>query len=257
MSALPRLLLCAALVVLMLAAGCSSQSAQKSGSGALVTATGANDPSASPAANGGSSGTCGAVDFDPANCGKCGAVCPENAVCSGGNCYCKDGYKPDSNQCVALPAGTTNGCPKGMSPCGKTFCYELQSDRSNCGVCGLICPSGKVCSAGACVGAYVEPTSTAVAPQATCGVPGQTKCGSRCANLSSSSANCGSCGSMCQSRTPNCCSGACVDFSKDESNCGSCGHVCPAGSECSLGSCRMKVTGIVYSSVTVAPSFVK
>lgn len=127
MTALSRVFLCAALIVLMLAAGCTSQSSQKSGANPLVTTAPGQGSSSgtSPGGNSSSAGTCGAVDYDTANCGKCGAVCPENAVCSGGNCYCRDGFRPDNNQCVALPAGTTNGCPQGMSPCGNTYCYEL------------------------------------------------------------------------------------------------------------------------------------
>lgn len=120
-----------------------------------------------------------------------------------------------------------------------------------------MCPSGKTCSAGACVAVSAEPTGTPVTAGGSCDVPGQTKCGSRCVNTTTNIANCGSCGKMCQSAAPNCCKGACVDYSKDTSNCGFCGHVCPSGASCSLGSCRMKVTGIVYSAITVAPSFAK
>ena len=253
------LTLCAVFIAMILTAGCTFSNQTKTGANALVTnSPGTGSGSSSAGTDSASSGVCGgaSIDTDPANCGKCGAVCPENAVCSGGNCYCRDGFKPDNNQCVALPEGATNGCPKGMSPCSSTYCYEMGVDRSNCGLCGYSCPSTKVCSAGQCVDALVEPTSTS-STEKTCEVPGQTKCGSRCVNLTTSSGNCGSCGKICYSAAPNCCNGACVDFSKDTSNCGFCGHTCAAGSTCSLGSCRIKVTGIVYSAITVAPSFAK
>lgn len=251
--------LCAVIIVLMLTAGCTNANPMKTGASPLVTAaSGTGSGSSSAGTNSASSGVCGGASFDtdPANCGKCGALCPENAVCSGGNCYCRDGFKPDNNQCVALPAGTTNGCPQGMSPCSATYCYELQVDRSNCGLCGYSCPSTKTCSAGQCVDAQVEPTSTS-STEKTCEVPGQTKCGSRCVNLTTSIANCGSCGKGCLSAAPNCCNGGCINYSKDPANCGFCGHRCAPGATCSLGSCRIKVTGIVYSAMTVAPSFAK
>mgnify|MGYP003349558263 CR=1 FL=1 len=41
-------------------------------------------------------------------------------------------------------------CGDGLSNCSGT-CRDLQTDLANCGACGTTCPSGQVCSRGACV----------------------------------------------------------------------------------------------------------
>jgi hypothetical protein len=252
--------LCTVIIILILTAGCTMLSPQKTGANALVTtSSGTGAGSSSTGTNSASSGTCdgAALDIDPANCGYCGAVCPENALCQAGRCFCKDGFKPDNNQCVALPTGSSsNGCPQGMSPCPDKYCYELGVSSSNCGLCSYVCTGSTVCSAGTCISPPVEPATTP-STGTTCDTPGQTKCGSRCVNTTANGANCGSCGKICYSAAPNCCNGGCVNFQKDTSNCGSCGHKCGSGSTCAYGSCRIKVMGTVYSAITVLPSIAK
>jgi hypothetical protein len=52
-----------------------------------------------------------------------------------------------------LPVACTNSapCPEPLETCGDT-CYDLQTDRLNCGGCGDACPPGLGCRGGACVG---------------------------------------------------------------------------------------------------------
>ncbi len=78
-----------------------------------------------------------------------------------------------------------------------------------------------------------------------------TLCGSACADLMTSAANCGSCGNACDPGqlcsggvcgagcpgTQMSCDGACIDVNADPMNCGGCGNACPSGQVCSRGAC--------------------
>jgi Stigma-specific protein, Stig1 len=256
----------AVIIIMVLAAGCTS-SVNTGGAPPLVTTQ--ETPAATPvltapvaagttqpgAAGTQASGTCTAdISGDAANCGGCGYACPANALCQSGQCYCKDGFTVENNLCVIAPSGTNpdNGCPAGMSPCPDGYCYELSSSADNCGMCGNTCPSGMTCSASTCTnaatGATTAPTTTVTTATTTtattssvdtgptlvkpgdytlsCAVLGMTKCGGTCVNLSSSNGNCGSCGTICSGLTATCCGGTCTSLKTDSANCGSCGNVC-------------------------------
>ncbi len=92
---------------------------------------------------------------------------------------------------------------------------------------------------------------------------GETRCGTLCADLMTSVANCGTCGTAC-STSQVCQSGHCVmamanggcpmgqtscdgltctDTSSDAQNCGSCGFSCGMGGKCSSGQCSGGVGG--------------
>ena len=112
-------------------------------------------------------------------------------------------------------------------------CGDTQTNASNCGSCGHVCPSGAACTAG------------------VCGCSGSlTACGQACVNTGTSSSNCGKCGNVCPSGA-SCtagacvcpatastdCSGTCVSLQSDGSDCGACGKVCGSGTVCNQGSC--------------------
>jgi len=234
--------------------------------------TGAPAATNQPGAAGtpGAPGSCSAnIQSDAANCGGCGYACPANALCQQGQCYCKEGYTAENNACVAAPAGgagTTTGCPAGMSPCPDGYCYELSSSPDNCGICGNTCPAGMICSASTCTNVPTEATTVAVTTGTTtatvtstvsststlgvigtgfiyikCPVKGDVRCDGTCVNLSTSTTNCGECGKVCKSLAPTCCKGGCVNTMTDNNNCGSCGHKCMFGITCVAGSCKTKV----------------
>ncbi len=171
---------------------------------------------------------CVDVLTDPTNCGACGNVC-ENSACQGGVCSAIVD-QPDNLRvsCVAAGLSTCNG-----------VCIDLESDALNCGVCGLECAYGEICSAGAC--------------QSSCAA-GLSYCNGVCVDTASDPYNCGFCGNGCDgfsqcvsggcistaeelpSTVLSCaakgltdCGGVCVDLLNDDNNCGACGHACYPG----------------------------
>ncbi len=274
--------LLAGVMLLLILAGCTTNTAIPPG-GITPTDTTPVPPAASmattvpslPTVTGTQApGTCTAdTGSDAANCGGCGYACPANAVCQSGQCYCRDGYSVENNQCIPVPASPSgNGCPEGMSPCPDGYCYELGSSAQNCGQCGNACAPGMTCTASACTAIPVETTTapamttttaavtttTTVSPTTSSGVlttltigpitaakacllKGGTYCDGACVNVTSDWKNCGSCMKVCKSLAPTCCNGTCVDLQTDESNCGTCGHVCPVLTSCVSGSCKSKV----------------
>jgi len=292
MTLLPRVFPCAVVIVIMLTAGCTFPTTstppalvtpQETGASIPVTSIAAPAGTTLPAAAGTQApGTCTAdVSSDAANCGGCGYACPADALCQQGQCYCKAGYTAEGSKCVVAPIATDagNGCPSGMSPCSDGYCYELASSATNCGICGNICPTGMTCSASTCTNVPTEVTTSPTTATTTTGVTtstttssvgtgltlvgtgvskfcviqGLTNCGGTCVNLTTSSENCGACGTKCTGPLLGCCKGTCTSFVSDESNCGSCGHKCGTGSTCTSGSCKVKVGVIVTTTLIKVP----
>jgi len=180
-------------------------------------------------------GQCTNLRTNATNCGICGNTCGENQRCIGGIC-------------ALIPSGTVEvTCRLGQTACGMT-CTDLDSDESNCGMCGRACMSGRICAGGVCLPPGGEDG---------CGL-GQARCDGRCVNLETNWNNCGRCGHQCPAyytcRESTCtpfysgddtvcdepgldyCSGDCADLRTSEEHCGRCGNRCTGGS-CIDGTC--------------------
>ena len=93
-----------------------------------------------------------------ANCGSCGHACPKGATCVNGACACPKGTTACFGACVNLHGGACmcpapcgeDCCTEGETCCGKG-CVDLTTSGANCGACGVVCPTNRVCQAGKCV----------------------------------------------------------------------------------------------------------
>nr|MBK7067692.1 hypothetical protein [Deltaproteobacteria bacterium] len=110
--------------------------------------------------------------------------------------------------------------------CG-TRCVNLQTDTTQCGMCGRACPSGSTCNAGAC--------STVCAS-------GQTQCSGRCVNVQTDAAHCGACGMACAAGTA-CSAGRCG--SSNDASLGAGDH---------LGAAETTVTGTTVGATHDGPT---
>jgi hypothetical protein len=175
-------------------------------------------------------GRCTDLSSNSANCGGCGKVCPPTAKCVNGLCACPQ-YNEDAAPAI----------------CGGA-CVDLNRDPQNCGGCGLACPTG---SSG-CRDGWCQECLGGLTACGQTGPDGSFAPGSAvCADITSDSNNCGSCGNACPKTTaciggtcrcppnvPDVCNGRCVNTNFDSFNCGFCGLVCqPEGSGCFNGVC--------------------
>jgi hypothetical protein len=89
-------------------------------------------------------GTCidqSSLEDDIQNCGACGNTCGEGQYCCQGDCLTKATPMMMACDC-AISCGS-------LSCCG-AMCRDLQTNKDNCGACGLKCGPGKTCVAGVC-----------------------------------------------------------------------------------------------------------
>jgi hypothetical protein len=112
---------------------------------------------------------CGATAGCGAGAGSSGTVCPSGQVCTGGTCQ---------TTCLANEVQCDGSCIDPLTNpefCGaKGSCTTTTGDNTDSA--GSICPTGEVCSAGAC----------AISCQ-----PSQVKCGDTCIDPTTSLAHCG------------------------------------------------------------------
>ena len=149
-----------------------------------------------------------------------------------------------------------------LTDCGGT-CVDTDSDITNCGGCGNVCPApvggSATCIMGAC--------------GTDCG--DLTDCGGVCLDLENDVDNCGACGNVCPDPSGgsavcsagtcgnDCgpltdCGGVCIDTNWDANNCGGCGNVCAGpvnGSGiCVSGGCDVDCDlGYVYDGTECIP----
>ena len=163
------------------------------------------------------------TDID--NCGTCGNACAFGLDCITGRCL-------------------------GNANCSGTT-HDTKTDLDHCGECNHRCSDGTTCVLGECVVA-----------------PGPAYCGSQTVQLNTlrHCASCDACadGLLCQNNQciegqgQMICNNVIVDSRSDSANCGSCGHVCNAGFECVNSSCKRitdfsSTTTITCNAQTVRP----
>lgn len=189
---------------------------------------------------------------DPRRCGGCGKTA--------------DADPGDPNSLGVCSGGSAQvGCKTGFDArCGSPLrCTNRQTDRNNCGACGVVCSNTNgttACVAGKCVptcdsahadcnGNPNDGCEADVSSNATCGSGPGGKCGRCVAPISCVAGETGFFGcATCEQRGLNTCPAGpgvsrCVDKQTDANNCGECGTVCPGG-VCKAGhcdSCRVEV----------------
>ena len=215
-------------------------------------------------------GTCTDSLNDPMNCGQCYNVCQFGQTCSQGNCtLCQ--LRRSARTARSAPATKAARIPSEQCVDGICVAAQLRrglrhhrvrprrrrrlrqllqgpvqqlQDTTNCGGCGLECPTGAACVQGACSSSCVDagcPTGTAcsqsydygaacLSPDCT-GAPDQQLC-----------AAAGGAGGAC-------CSGSCMDTLSDPLNCGQCYNACQPGELCVYGSCEAVASSCASSQV--------
>ncbi len=203
------------------------------------------------------------------NCGSCNNLCSAPTPLCVSASGIPDGGVTDGGGMDAGAPGYACGamCLAGTTPCGSS-CVDLQTDPTNCGMCGMVCTAG--------------PNSSAACTTGACGI----SCGSGFADCNHMSAdgcetetdndvmNCGMCGMVCPTHThftaactSSMCRGACemlwgdcnmdltdgceLDLSSNLDNCGGCGQRCRVTngtSSCTMGVCMITCNPGYYQS---------
>ena len=210
-------------------------------------------------------GVCVSEKVDPANCGSCGNACAAGLVCSNGSCAvsCGPGLVacggPASDGGIA-DAGAVDGSALAM-------CVDLSVDNTNCGTCGHQCPSGQVCSGGACAvtcatsqvdcnGLCIDPLrdNQHCGASGACGAGDAGSPGTSCA-AGTVCNGAGVCAVTCAASQVQC-SGTCIDPSTNPVFCGAtagcgAGGTGSAGMSCGAGfACVSRVCLPVSNPVT-------
>ncbi|MCC6790727.1 MAG: hypothetical protein IT336_03525 [Thermomicrobiales bacterium] len=106
-----------------------------------------------------------------------GDICRKHADCSSSLCGSRDASGRQRCQCrveedcPAPPACYEAVCQSGA--CGTVATVDFQTDPTNCGTCGAVCPSA-VCENGVCVPLTTTTTTTTTTAAPTTGLPTTT-----------------------------------------------------------------------------------
>ncbi|AKV03306.1 hypothetical protein AKJ09_09969 [Labilithrix luteola] len=192
---------------------------------------------------------------DDTNCGACGNVCDPTA--GGAPSYPNAYYGCEKSACGALKCVPYTGdCDNAVT----NGCETSLLTKTNCGGCGLACPSGQECR----LNEFQQPTCMCPEGETFCGTCITPElCIGRCYDLTSEKSACGACGNPCtfdgNHGAGACVYGVCklrcyqgwadcngnsgdnceVNIDADPENCGGCGIVCDAvaGQACVGGRC--------------------
>jgi hypothetical protein len=112
-------------------------------------------------------------------------------------------------------------------------CVDLKADKTNCGSCGLVCPTDYNCWNGKCFWDVGRCGTTADCDRTKARPPGLNE-EWQCVNTY--------CTETCKAGYTFCdpvggISGYCMDLQNNDDNCGSCNHFCGGGTSCQNGAC--------------------
>src|SRR5262249_23932678 len=180
----------------------------------------------------------------PQECGACskGACVPQSSLCL--PCHVCN----DQLACVRLPDYSVDGgCPTGQETCCGGRCVDLDSDRDNCGFCGIHCEVCAICDRfckvpadDPCPPCNCQSLSRGCVPVSRGHIDSRCPgadicCDGACVDTQTNAAHCGRCGRPC-SEGKICCDGECVDRMSNRDHCGGC-QPCAAGETCDRGAC--------------------
>ncbi len=210
----------------------------------------------------GTTKTCEANSIE--HCGNHDTQCDPAGSCENGTCVCADDKTFCGDVCIDLKTDIDNcgecgkACAYGLScingKClGNTNCggvsYNTATSLDHCGTCNHRCSDGTTCIDGECVAGS-----------------GPAYCGDKTVQLNTPE-HCESCapcadGLICQNNQcvagqgKMICNNIVVDSTKDSANCGSCGNVCNAGFECVNSTCK-RIADLSTATITCNAKTVK
>jgi len=191
---------------------------------------------------------------DEANCGGCNVTCGSQEFCDASSCVCVYGWQDcdsngtceaDLNSAAACGAcgvscSATNGlnfciaqscnpiCNTGFDDCDANTANgceaNLDTDATNCGGCGITCPTGAVCSAGAC---YCDNATSGQ----LCAPSGVTWTSALCDTGGTVTDCLPTCDAFLDDCNDDLVDGCETDL-RTTSNCTACGNVCPGPQTC-------------------------
>lgn len=154
--------------------------------------------------------------------------------------HCDAGMVCRGYRCVT---GCTDehGCADGQTCC-QGACLDLESDRRNCGACGVACPGISQCCDGLCHDVYSDSRHCG-----TCGVscPGLDHASSKCSDGDCIIDRCAPGYFDCNGKASDGCE---VSLQDNQKNCGMCGKAClgsvvHGNSTCAAGGCVLTCEG--------------
>ena len=192
----------------------------------------------------------------------CGGACADlstNSNCGGCGVNCTGATRCLSNACTVpancATAAVDEACvvaDGGQGSCCSGACLQsnFRADPSNCGGCGLACPSGVDCNA--TLIACLTDAGTAYADCSQTCASGATCVDHKCRRTDCTGANLNQkCGPALNGQ---CCgTSACEDLTTSQQNCGACGRACPSSSFCNQGSCQSRPVCTLTNDGTACP----
>jgi len=211
---------------------------------------------------------CVDTEIDPQNCGGCSTTCGIGSICRNGVCLhkpktktksrsicCDDGFTNCQNGCVDLNSDPSNCRVCGYNCSGKNWpgccfgnCVDFSNENSNCGSCGNQCGFLEQCFGGIC-NTYCSCGSEVALIDTQTNIKNCGGCGASCSpnNIEFNSCSGGNCDGVCFPGWANCDNtlrenGCNINTNSDSENCGSCGNICAAGFSCFSGVCKIGCT---------------